>query len=234
MNPATSGPSDSPARGAQAVPRRGRPPADVNHIVAVALRLVDEVGAEAFSLRMLATALGSGTATLYRHFAGKDELMVQVVDRVLGEVEITGLEDAPGWQEALTAMATALYETLRRHPQVLPLLIAQVPVGPNALVHRERVLSLLLARGLPVGLAARAFTAVGHYAVGFAVQQLGPTSPGPEDGRHLLEFYRRLDPAMYPATLQAAEALTTIPLDAEFQFGLDLVIGGLERLLPGR
>ncbi|MEU0517239.1 helix-turn-helix domain-containing protein [Streptosporangium sp. NPDC006007] len=48
-------------------------------IVAVALQLVDEVGLQAFPLRTLADALGSGTATLYRHFAGKDELMTYVI-----------------------------------------------------------------------------------------------------------------------------------------------------------
>jgi AcrR family transcriptional regulator len=90
--------------------RRGRPPLDVGRIITVAPKIVDEVGVQAFSLRMLADALESGTATLYRHFASKDELMAYVVDRV--------------------------------------------------------------------DLAARAFAALGHYVVGFAVQQYGPGSVG--------------------------------------------------------
>ncbi|GAA3245601.1 TetR/AcrR family transcriptional regulator [Nonomuraea helvata] len=210
--------------------RRGRPPVDVGHIVTVALGLVDEVGVQTFSLRMLAEALGSGTATLYRHFASKDELMVHVVDRVLGEVEVSDLEGIATWQEVITSVAEALYDTLRRHPHVLPLLVAQVPVGPNGLAHRERVLRLLLGHGFPIGLAARAFTAVGHYVIGFAIQQFGTASASPDEAPQLLAFYRDLDPAVYRATVSAAEELTTVPLDEEFHFGLTLIISGLERL----
>ncbi|WP_207621055.1 TetR/AcrR family transcriptional regulator [Streptosporangium minutum] len=192
----------------------------------VALRLVDDVGVQTFSLRMLAEALESGTATLYRHFASKDELMVHVVDRVLGEVEVCELDGIATWQEAITSVAEALYATLRRHPHVLPLLVAQVPVGPNGLTHRERVLRLLLGHGFPVDLAARAFTAVGHYVIGFAVQQLGTASAGP-DAPQLLAFYRGLDPVAYPATISAAEGLTTVPFEEEFRFGLALLVVGL-------
>ena len=51
-----------------------------------ALELVDEHGADALSMRSLAQRLGSGTATLYRHFANRAELVAMVVDRMLGEV----------------------------------------------------------------------------------------------------------------------------------------------------
>ncbi|NVL31978.1 helix-turn-helix transcriptional regulator [Pseudomonas syringae pv. actinidiae] len=57
----------------------------VERIIATALETVDEVGAQAFNMRMLAERLGSGTATLYRHFASKDEILIYVVDSVLGE-----------------------------------------------------------------------------------------------------------------------------------------------------
>jgi AcrR family transcriptional regulator len=202
---------------------------DVGRIVAVALKLVDEVGVQAFSLRMLAETLESGTATLYRHFASKDELMAYVVDRVLGEVHVTDHEDLATWQDAVAAGARALHETLRRHPNVLPLLMAQVPVGPNGLANRERVMQLLLGHGFPIDLAARAFTAIGHYVVGFAIQQHGPGSASIESGPQLLDFYRQLDPAIYPATTSAAEELTTVPLEEEFRFGIDLIVEGLER-----
>nr|WSX49223.1 TetR/AcrR family transcriptional regulator [Streptomyces sp. NBC_00974] len=239
-------------------PRRGRPALDTGRVIDTALRLVDEHGTQAFSLRMLADALGSGTATLYRHFAGKDEIMAYVVDRVLGEADLTDLSGAadleagagsgldagrdagsgpggprPGatWQGTLTATAHRLYATLRRHPDVLPLLMAQVPVGPHGLAQRERVLGALLGHGLPVGLAARAFTAVGHYVIGFAAQQHGHGA-APDNGPQLAAFYGRLDPAAYPALAEAAPALTSVPVDEEFRFGLALLVHGLEQLHP--
>ncbi|WP_225801909.1 TetR/AcrR family transcriptional regulator [Streptomyces sp. NK15101] len=235
--PATPPPPGSPAWWAArpapvppAGPRRGRPALDPARIVDTALRLVDEHGVQAFSLRMLAEELNSGTATLYRHFDGKDEILAHVVDRVLGEADLDGLaEDTADWREALTVTAHRFHDALRRHPHTLPPLIAHVPVGPHGLAQRERVLAALLAHGLPAELAARAFTAVTHYVIGFTAQQHGPGT-APDDGADLAAFYRGLDPASYPALLRTAETLTAVSPDEEFEFGLTLLVLGLDRL----
>jgi AcrR family transcriptional regulator len=210
--------------------RRGRPPRSLQRIVGVALEIVDEVGAD-FSMRLLADRLGSGTATLYRHFASKDELMVYVVDRILGEVDIeTDADTLKGtsWQQATARGAGAFYAVLKRHPNALALLVSQVPVGPNALANRERSLAVLLACGFPLDLAARAYTAVAHYVVGFALQQHTPDAPGQEDAARLRDFYRALDAESYPATVATADELTSVPLAEEFRFGLQLVLDGIE------
>ncbi|TLS44405.1 TetR/AcrR family transcriptional regulator [Streptomyces montanus] len=210
--------------------RRGRPPMDVDRIIETALKLIDEVGAQALTLRMLADALDSGTATLYRHFNGKDELLALVADRILGEVRVPPEESAgKSWREAATVAAEAFHGTLCRHPRAVPLLAAQVPVGPNGLRARERLLTLFLSHGFSVRLAARAYTALGHYVTGFAIQQYGPGSPRPEDQVHLRGYYRSLDPAAYPATAAAADDLTSVPLQEEFRFGLELLLDGLEQ-----
>nr|WP_198655026.1 TetR/AcrR family transcriptional regulator C-terminal domain-containing protein [Streptomyces geranii] len=203
---------------------------DVGRIVATALELIDEVGIQALTLRMLADALDSGTATLYRHFNGKDELLALVADRILGEVRTPPEElDGLSWREAVNAVAEAFYGTLCRHPNALSLLAAQVPVGPNALRARERLITLFLSHGFPVELSARAFTAIGHYVIGFAIQQHGPGAPRPEDHAQLRDYYHSLDPATYPATIAAADELTSVPLHDEFWFGLGLLLDGLER-----
>jgi AcrR family transcriptional regulator len=182
-------------------------------------------------MRLLADRLGSGTATLYRHLASKDELMFYVVDRVLGEVEIDVVADTldgATWQDSTAGAASSFYEVLKKHSNALPLLVSQVPVGPNALVNRERSMAVLLACGFPLDLAARAYTAVAHYVVGFALQQHAPGAPQPEDAARLRDLYRALDAETYPATVAAADELTSVPLDEEFRFGLQLVLDGIE------
>ncbi len=204
---------------------------DVGRIVDTALKLIDEVGIQALTLRMLADALDSGTATLYRHFDGKDELLALVADRILGEVRVPPEElDGLSWREAVTVAAEAFYGTLCRHPHALSLLAAQVPVGPNGLRARERLITLFLSHGFPVGLAARAFTALGHYVIGFAIQQHGPGTPRPEEQSQLRDYYNALDPDSYPSTTAAADELTSVPLHEEFRFGLDLLLDGLEKV----
>lgn len=214
--------------------RRGRPPRSLERIVGAAIEVIDEVGTDAFSMRMLADHLGSGTATLYRHLAGKDELMAYVVDRILGEVAIESDGDTVNdttWQHATARHASAFYEVLKNHPNALPLLVAQVPVGPNALLQRERSLAVLLACGFPLDLAARAYTAVAHYVVGFALQQHAPGAPQLGDAARLRDIYRALDAELYPATVAAADDLTCVALDDEFRFGLQLVLDGIEHRL---
>lgn len=203
---------------------------DAGLIVDTALKLIDEVGIQALTLRMLADALNSGTATLYRHFNGKDELLALVADRILGEVRVDS-EELKGlpWREAAKAAAEAFYGALCRHPNALSLLAAQVPAGPNGLRARERLITLFLSHGFSIGLAARAFTAIGHYVIGFAIQQHGPGTPRPEDQYQLRDYYDSLDPSAYPATMAAAEELTSVPLDEEFSFGLGLLLDGLEQ-----
>ncbi|MDT7724572.1 MAG: hypothetical protein QOI21_1148 [Actinomycetota bacterium] len=208
---------------------------DVVKVIDVALELVDEVGVPALTLRMLANVLDSGTATLYRHFATKDELLAHVVDRILGEVQLTPKAvEGLSWREAVAVGAEAFYGTLCRHPNALSLLVAQVPVGPNGLLNRERTIRLFLGFGFPVDLAARAFTAIGHYVVGFAIQEHSPGAVRPEDQPQLREYYQSLDPVAFPATTAAAEELTGVPLREEFRFGLDLLLDGLERARQAR
>jgi AcrR family transcriptional regulator len=227
-------------RPAAPVYRRGRPPRSLERIVAVALEILDEVGTDAFSMRLLADRLGSGTATIYRHLSSKDELMVYVVDRILGEVDIETDANAPTpssttWQDATARGACAFYDVLQNHPNALVLLIRQVPVGPNALRNRERSLAVLLAAGFPPDLAARAYAAVAHYVVGFALQEHAPGAPQSKDAAKLRAFYQTLDAKAYPATAAAAFELTSVPTGEEFRFGLQLVLDGIEqaRSTPG-
>lgn len=210
--------------------RRGRPPLDIDRIVDTALQLIDEVGVQALTLRMLAEALDSGTATLYRHLRGKDELLVLVADRILADVHVPSEQvDDLSWREAATVVAHSFYESLRRHPHALPLLATQVHVGPNGLRVKERLIRLLLSHGFTASLAARTYTVLGHYVIGLAIQQHGPGASRPEDQAHLRDFYRSLDPADFPATSAAAEDLTSVALHEEFRFGLELLLHGLEQ-----
>src|ERR1700748_2194420 len=127
---------------------RGRPATPVDRILAAAVELVDEQGAEALSMRSLAQRLGSGTATLYRHFANRSELVSTVIDHILGEVDVDPQAVAAlPWQDACTSFAQHMFDALSRHGNVATLLIGYTPMGPNALARRELCLSILLASG---------------------------------------------------------------------------------------
>jgi AcrR family transcriptional regulator len=201
----------------------GRPPVALDRIVATALQIVDEDGADALSMRTLAQRLDSGTATLYRHFTGRADLMAHVVDRVFGAVELDRSNLAAlGWQSACKAAAHNIFDALRAHRNVAPLLAERVPAGPNAMAARELFLALLQQNGFPPPLAARAYATIARYVLGFAIQD--------REGEDASQAFHDLDPNLFPATVAAAQCLP-VPLDVEFAFGLDLIVDGLARRL---
>lgn len=205
----------------------GRPSIGLERIVAAATLIVDHEGPQALSMRKLADHLESGTATLYRYFQSKDEILVYVVDRVLGEVELeVAPSSSPNWRQVCLRSAEVLYRLLRKHPLIVPLLLAQIPIGPNALMQRERAIAVLLGSGFSAALAARAYSALMHYVLG-AARQLGASSPRQVTGFQLRDYYRSLDASAFGATVLVADHLPMISDEEEFHFGLQLVIEGL-------
>lgn len=206
---------------------RGRPALPMDRILRAAVELLDEQGADALSMRSLAQRLESGTATLYRHFSSRSELVSQVIDHILGEVDpdARALAALP-WQRACITLAQHMFDALRRHGNVAPLLIEYTPTGPSALANRERCLAVLLNNGFAPAVAAHAYATLARYVLGFAIQ-LSATTAGEQ--AELSAAFHRLDPSRYPATVTVADDLP-VPLADEFAFGLRLIVSGLERL----
>lgn len=217
----TSGPEDGdavPAPGRS----RGRPPLPKERIVAAALKIVDDEGADALSLRVLAQRLDSSTATLYRHFANRAELVSHIIDHTFGAVPVQADElRSLGWEDACRAMATWMFETLRRHPNVAPLLLTQAPTGPNAMALRELALQVLLDAGFSAPVAIRCYATLSRFVLGFAIQL-----DDDEADAELAAAYRQSAEDGCPATAAVA-AFAPVPLDDEFSFGLDLLVAGL-------
>lgn len=206
----------------------GRPPVPREDIVAAALAIVDGDGLDALSLRALAQRLGSGTATLYRHFEGRSELLAEVADRVLGEVRVDAdVAAAANWEDASRELARTLFDVLGRHRNAAPLLAQRIPLGPNAMALRERALALLLGRGFSPELAVGAYTTISRHVLGFAMQ-LGESTASERDreAADVSAQIHELDARRFPATAAVAD-LMPVPVEKEFEFGLDLIIEGL-------
>jgi hypothetical protein len=111
---------------------------------------------------------------------------------------------------------------------VTPLLADDVPIGPNALVVRERMIGFLLGNGFPPALAARSYATLARYILGFAIQLT--SIRGDLDDNRLAKVFHDLDPGQFPATVAVADSLP-VPWEDEFAFGLDLLVDGLTQAL---
>ena len=180
-------------------------------------------------MRTLAQRLGSGTATLYRHFDNRAALVAKLVDHVLGEaVRDAGDLSRMRWEAACRTHAHAVFEALCRHRKLAPLLADHVPVGANAMALREAAIAALLDDGFSSRLAARSFVTVARYVLGFVIQASSDVGARGVDPAHASAFFRGLDRSRYPATISVAELLPE-PIEEEFSFGLDLIIVGLKQ-----
>jgi len=213
---------------------RGRPALALGRILAAAVELLDEQGADALSMRSLAQRLGSGTATLYRHFANRSELVAMVVDHILGEVDVDAraVTELP-WQQACISFAQNMFDALSWHGNVASLLIDYTPIGPNALANRELCLSVLLDNGFAPAASAHAYATLARYVLGFAIQLSGSTAASGQQVAEVSAAFHQLDPSRYPATVVVADELP-VPLEEEFTFGLRLIVAGLERFTASR
>ena len=172
-------------------------------VLAEALALVDAEGMDALTVRALATRLGTGSSTLYRHVASREELLVLLVDAVLGEVRLPHPE-LPG-RVRVEQLSGELRRVLRSHPHVVPALGGSPILGPNAMRASACGLDNLLAAGHSPEQARTAYLALLDYVLGsVAFDAAGMTGEGGA------EHERRSS-------------------DAVFTFGLRMFLDGLER-----
>jgi AcrR family transcriptional regulator len=141
-------------------------------ILAAALRLADEQGLEAVTMRAVAKVLHVTPMALYRHVDDKNALLDGLVELLLTEypsaADVAG--DTP-WDERLIALATGIRDTARRHPAAFPLLLTRPAVTPAARTVRDAAQAALREGGLPEAAVAQAERLLSTAVVGFAVSE---------------------------------------------------------------
>jgi len=160
---------------------RGRLSRD--QILDAALRLADEEGLPALSMRAVAQRLEVTPMALYRHVGDKDGLLDALVERLLtdaaGEPELRGDAEGPAegpaggpdWADLLAERAAAIRATARRHPAAFGLLLSRRAGTPSALQSRDRVLAALAAAGVPADDVPRLERVLSTFVIGFAASE---------------------------------------------------------------
>ncbi|EKX68829.1 TetR/AcrR family transcriptional regulator [Streptomyces ipomoeae] len=226
-------------------PRTGReqPALSREQIVAEALRLLDEEGIDALSMRKLGGRLGAGATSLYRHVTNKDELIELAVDEVYGEIEVNPSPDPANWRTDTARCAHSLRATILRHPWLASVLgeMGMSYLGPNWMRVSEAMLKLLTTAGFPASEADRAVATLVAYVTGMATSEAAWLTVLARSGQDEQSVVERLWPAAeeaaqdYPLLREGyAEQRGTDPRAAReegFQYGLERVLDGLETRL---
>ncbi|MET0323918.1 MAG: TetR/AcrR family transcriptional regulator [Ilumatobacteraceae bacterium] len=141
-----------------------------DEIAAAAVRIADEEGFEALSMRRLAAELDAGTMTLYHYVKTKDELLTLVNDTVMGEVLVPPGELPTDWRAAITVVANRSRQALERHPWALDIRDDPAP-GPNGVRHFDQTMQTVMALDLSLGERFELVTAVDEYVFGYCLMQ---------------------------------------------------------------
>jgi AcrR family transcriptional regulator len=210
-----------------------REPLSRERILQAAMGLADAKGIEALSMRNLAQALGVEAMSLYYHVRNKDDLLDGMADLVVGEIELLSCEEA--WKAAMRRRALSAREVFGRHTWAPLVLDTRPNPGPASLRYYDSMIGCLRTNGFSIANAAHALAIMDAYIYGFSLQELTlPTTDQSDFGDLPADLLEALPMEEYPYFIEMITDHAMQPgysFAAEFEFGLDLILDGLERLL---
>lgn len=210
--------------------RKGRLSREI--VLDAALRIVDEEGLDALTMRRLGQALHRDPMGLYRYAANRAALLDGVTELVLNELTIFG--DDPDWQGQLRRIAHDLRLLALRHPNVVPLLVTRplsTPLGlrPLGTIRPlEQILGLLIDAGFSASDALHMYRAYYGFLYGHILNELQEFIVDPDEHEALLRLgLHRLPPKEFPRLRALAPALADYDGAQELDQGITILLSGL-------
>ncbi|WP_284740154.1 TetR/AcrR family transcriptional regulator [Amycolatopsis sp. RTGN1] len=199
-------------------------------ILDAALRLADERGMAALSMRKVAAAVGVEAMSLYNHVENKGDLLDGLTARVFEEVTLP--DPATHWDARLRSLAEGLHASFSRHPVVVRALAAQDanPRSPGALRVIDALLGALLDAGLAEEAAARSYRSLLGMLFGSVLTGTAGTATPAVRAEPVAAWFRRtVTAAELPSLHRVLPALEAGDCVQDFEYQLDLLIAGLRR-----
>jgi AcrR family transcriptional regulator len=211
-----------------------RAPLSKERVLRAAVGLADEIGVEQLSMRKLAQELGVVPMALYKHVANKDEMLDGMVDVVIGEID-----QAPAganWKTAVRQRILSARHALLRHPWASRVIESRTNPTPAVLEYMDSMIGLFRAGGFSVDLTHHAMHAMGSRLMGFTQELFDDSEDlGPEMAtimvREMGDKYPYITEIVMEITHDEGSVVGQGCDDQfEFEFALDLLLGGLERM----
>jgi AcrR family transcriptional regulator len=219
---------ESPAMGG--IEQRARGRLDRERILDAAQAIADAEGVAKLTMRRIGAELGVDPTAVYRHFRDKNELLVELADRLFG----IGPEVDPdlGWRATLRIEMRFGMNRYRRHPDIARLLAAQRDDTPSLELIAERCLADLREAGLTIEQAARFLQIIENHVVGtglyYSLVESG-SDPRLRDPDAMRRVYALLPADRYPHAVEASPHLFP-DFDEAFDHGTDVILDAIERV----
>ena len=227
---------------AQAEPTSGsRIPLSRDRVLRAAVKVADEGGVEALTMRRLADELGAEAMSLYYHVARKEDILEGIVDVIAREVndavgQIRGPSEGAAWKMAMRQRILSARQVFLRHPWAPGLFERHASASPAVLRYFDALLGIMRDGGFSYDLAHHALHALGSRALGFSQELLEPgDEPDGGDAASMPEEMAAQYPHLAGMMAEIAHddpdsTLGWCDDQTEFEFGLDLILDGLDRM----
>jgi AcrR family transcriptional regulator len=214
---------------------RAREPLSRERILRAAVSLADESGVDSLSMRRLGQELGVVPMALYKHVANKDEMLDGMVDLVVGEID-PPLEDAD-WKSTMRERILSARRMLLRHPWATSVLESRGEPTPTVIGYIDSMMGVFLSGGFSVDLMHHAMHVMGSRILGFSQELFDDTSSLPPEEAaamwtQMADVYPNIA-RLVPVAVGTHEGPVVgggCDDQFEFEFALDLLLDGLERL----
>ncbi len=219
-----------------------RIPLSKERVLRAAIGVADQGGIESLTMRRLAQDLGVEAMSLYYHVANKDQVLDGVVDVIITEInDAVGQIDVAAWgsdwKSTMRARILAARQILLRHPWAPEVIETRTTTTPSIMSYFEALLGVFRSGGFSYDLAHHAMHALGSRALGFSQELFKPddAGPGAEDSAAVFEEMASRLPNLVGMMSEISHndpdsTLGWCDDQAEFEFGLDLILNGLDRL----
>jgi len=208
-----------------------REPLSKERVLLAAVRIADEEGIAALSMRRLGQALGVEAMSLYKHVADKDDLLAGIVDIVAAEIERPAV--GGDWQSSMRRRAVSAHAVLLGHPWATMLIVSRANVGQAMLSYVDATIGCLKEAGFSYAMADHAWNVIDSHVYGFTLQKLNfPFQPS-EYATMAKSFLPMIPAAKFPYLNGMSQQVIAGHHDGlhDFEFGLDLILQGLAALL---
>jgi len=218
-----------------------RLPLSRERVLRAAITIADSGGIESLTMRRLAEELGAEAMSLYYYLASKEALLDGIADAVVAEInDVVGTIDVPSagasWKTAVRRRILSAREVLLRHPWAPRVFETRASTSPAVLLYYDGLLGLMRDGGFSYDLIHHALHALGSRALGFTQELLDPSAgTGDEQAAAALESMTGQIPHLVAMLTEVAHddpdsTLGWCDDQTEFEFGLDLILDGLDKM----
>jgi TetR/AcrR family transcriptional regulator, tetracycline repressor protein len=193
------------------------------------LRVLNEVGLERLTLRLLGRELKVQAATLYWHFKSKEELIDEMATTVLAEGarQLVPAKDLPDWRAWAASFGMGLRKTLLAYRDGARMVAGTRLTNTEYMQTAERIAANLIERGFTIRQVVVLLSTIYNYTLSFVMEEQA-VFPRPKERSPQYDLAKRnakLDPKEFPILRQSG-AILFDKFDRRYKEGLDLILRG--------